>query len=104
MFGRNGAITHFLQSPCQFISINCRAVANGLEHRPVLQRLPTLLPFIERGVEHGEMRVQQRVQCARTVMHKGCRNQIAGGSVLLAALLPDARGRESFEFAERNLG
>ena len=69
---------------------------------PGLQGFPAPFSFIKRGVEHGEMCVQLRVQFTRAVMHEGCGHEIAGRAVTLTALFPHARGGKSFEFAKRH--
>ena len=87
----------------QFITINLGAIPNGFIHRPGLQRLPRVLRFIERRVEHGAVSVQLRIERAGRGMRKPGGNEIARHAIDLLPLLAHARGRERFEFTKGHL-
>jgi hypothetical protein len=75
----------------------------SLEKRTVRQVADEMLAAKRAANLSAEVGMQQRVQRARTVMHERGGHQVAGGSVLLVAVLPHPRSGESFQFTERNL-
>jgi hypothetical protein len=91
-----------MDSARQFIPIDRRAVTDGVIHSTGLQGFPAAFTFVKCGVEHGEMRVQLRVERAAARMRERRGDQIACGSIFLTALLADSGGGEGFEFTVRN--
>ena len=102
VFRRYNPIADLLHPFGQFVAINCRAIANRVIHAARLQCLPALFRFVKGGVEHREMRVQQRVERPAARVRERGGDQIAGGAVALASLFANPRCGKGFEFAKRN--
>ena len=102
MFGWLNPVANLLHPSCQFIPIYRRAVTNRVIHSPRLQGFPAAFPFIKCRVEHREMRMQLRIKRAGTVMHEGCRHQVASHTVtVFNTLLANTSRGEGFQFTER---
>ena len=102
MPGRDRAIPEGMHPFDQLVSVNRRAVADGLIDRPSLEGLPGVLGLIERRVENSAMGVQLGVERAGGRVREPGGHQVARRTVSLSSLLADTGGRKGFEFPKRN--
>src|ERR1700693_1001240 len=75
------AVAVLTQRAGQLMVIDVLDELLGKEHVMVLQRLPAMLDWIERGIEHDAMGVQMWIEGARRVVTEHRSHDVASGSV-----------------------
>ena len=91
------AVAESAQTPGQLVVIDVLDELLRRQHVVVLERLPAGLDRIERGVEDDTVRVQMRIEGARSVVTEHGGHDVARGSVRALAILADASGREGLQ-------